>query len=173
MKITRVINGKTVNIELTPEELNEAYNEGHYKDGGEWFGKVRWCDDDLEAALTEKNVPVTEENVAKLRQMCSHHSLNDAMISVGWDFIYGCVYKLSENISPKNERVVKAVKRALSVYKSDNVAVVLNKMTGMVDVIFQSDKESFAIEWGVAVMDNLDKESLEKELDALNVGHSW
>ena len=30
----------------------------------EWFGQVRWCEDDLKAALEDQGYPVTENNIA-------------------------------------------------------------------------------------------------------------
>lgn len=54
----------------------------------EWFGVVRWCEDDLKCALEEQGYPVTENNIAKLYNRCSHHSFTDIMIERGWEFIY-------------------------------------------------------------------------------------
>ena len=54
----------------------------------EWFGIVRWCDEDLYNALKESGVDATEENVCRLRHLLGHHSFTDAMIERGWDVIY-------------------------------------------------------------------------------------
>lgn len=53
----------------------------------EWFGEVRWCDEDLENALDDNGYPVTEKNVSKLRRECDSHWFTDYMIEAGWDYI--------------------------------------------------------------------------------------
>ena len=57
-------------------------------DDDDWFGRVRWCEEDLEDALKEQGYPVTENNVSKLRRLCEHHFFTDCMIERGWDYIY-------------------------------------------------------------------------------------
>ena len=61
------------------------------KDADEWFGVVRWCDDDIKNALEIQGIAVTENNVDKLHRMCSHHSFTDMMIEQGWEFIYSMI----------------------------------------------------------------------------------
>lgn len=61
------------------------------KDVDEWFGVVRWCDDDIKNALETQRVTVTENNIEKLRNMCSHHSFTDMMIEQGWEFMYDMI----------------------------------------------------------------------------------
>ena len=53
----------------------------------EWFGEVRWCDEDLENALDDNGYLVTEKNVSKLRRECDSHWFTDYMIEAGWDYI--------------------------------------------------------------------------------------
>ena len=53
----------------------------------EWFGEVRWCNADLEAALNDKGYPLTENNIAKLRAKCESHWFTDHLIEAGWDYI--------------------------------------------------------------------------------------
>lgn len=62
---------------------------GH--DDPEWFGKVRWCEEDLVGALKDKEYPVTENNVKKLYDQCSSHWFIDYMVEAGWDYIYSCI----------------------------------------------------------------------------------
>lgn len=57
----------------------------------EWFGIVRWCEEDLKVALEDKGLPATENNIAKLRQFCESHWFTDCMIEAGWRTIYGCI----------------------------------------------------------------------------------
>ena len=54
----------------------------------EWFGQVRWCEDDLKVALEDRGYPVTEENIAKLYNICQSHWFTDCMIAAGWQFMY-------------------------------------------------------------------------------------
>ena len=53
----------------------------------EWFGQVRWCDEDLVEALDDNGYPATEKNVSKLRRKCDSHWFTDHMIEAGWDYI--------------------------------------------------------------------------------------
>ena len=55
----------------------------------EYFGMVRWNEDDLRNALEENDVRPTDERVAQLRKLCESSSFEEAMIGAGWDIIYG------------------------------------------------------------------------------------
>lgn len=57
----------------------------------EYFGVVRWCKDDIEAALIDRGLPTTDNNIEKLYKLCNNHWFADAMIEVGWDYIYGMI----------------------------------------------------------------------------------
>ena len=61
------------------------------RDTDEWFGVVRWCDDDIKNALETQGIAVTENNVDKLHRMCSHHSFTDMMIEQEWEFMYDMI----------------------------------------------------------------------------------
>ena len=52
-----------------------------------YFGMVRWCEDDLVDALEERNIPATKSNVQRLRNRLEHQVFAAPMISAGWDFI--------------------------------------------------------------------------------------
>lgn len=54
----------------------------------EWFGMVRWCEDDLKNALELMGYPVTENNISKLYAACQHHYFEDMMVEAGWRYIY-------------------------------------------------------------------------------------
>lgn len=58
------------------------------KPKNEWFGIVRWCDNDIKNALETQGIAVTENNVDKLKSLCLHHSFTDEMIERGWEHIY-------------------------------------------------------------------------------------
>lgn len=87
------------------------------------------------------------------------------------DFNVECVdYEgLDENV----EKVLEAVNQALEEYTSDNVDVIYNEETGMLDVIYHSDSTSFPIVSGVVKADDIDLWELEPELDWLDVGYCW
>ena len=53
----------------------------------EWFGNVRWCEEDLISALVDNKVHATARNVAKLRKVVDTHWFIDFMIEAGWDYI--------------------------------------------------------------------------------------
>ena len=57
----------------------------------EYFGMVRWNEDDLRNALEENDVRPTDERVAQLRKLCESSSFEEAMIGAGGDIIYGYV----------------------------------------------------------------------------------
>ena len=54
----------------------------------EWFGQVRWCEDDLKEALRVQGYAITENNMSKLRQLCESHWFTDHMIEAGWEYMY-------------------------------------------------------------------------------------
>ena len=87
--------------DLTLYVKEVEYEEDDYFDGicltvhteDKWFGKVRWCIEDLENALETQGYPVTENNVSKLYELCSKHWFEDHMIEIGWEYMYnhiGC-----------------------------------------------------------------------------------
>lgn len=86
-------------FEIQSENLAEAQNNG--ADTPEYFGVVRWCDEDIIAALNESGIPADENNVARVISLLQHHSFTDVMIERGWDHIYTTIDNL------KNEGVLK------------------------------------------------------------------
>lgn len=59
---------------------------------GEWFGLVRWCDEDIEAGLEDCGIEVTEDNVAAVRfDLENGHGFTDNMIMAGWDYIHDLI----------------------------------------------------------------------------------
>ena len=57
----------------------------------EYFGMVRWNEDDLRNALEENDVRPTDERVAQLRKLCEHTDFEDAIVCAGWDIIYSYI----------------------------------------------------------------------------------
>ena len=69
--------------------------------------------------------------------------------------------------------IINTVYEILEQYSSDNVDVVRDEETNMLNIIYHSRHNSFPIETNVAKFDDVDIEELEKELDNCNVGHCW
>lgn len=70
--------------------------------------------------------------------------------------------------------VIEAVDRALNDYSSNTINVVINDETGMIDIIYHSDNNSFAIQENISdpkYLDEYDKEILVKELNNRCVGY--
>lgn len=57
------------------------------------FCETSWNEDDLRKALEDCEVPVTEKNVAQLRQFCEEGGLIEAMIQAAWEFMYSKIYQ--------------------------------------------------------------------------------
>lgn len=53
----------------------------------DWFGIVRWCEDDIKHVLEEYGYETCPENIAMIREKCEHHCFTDGMIETGWDYI--------------------------------------------------------------------------------------
>lgn len=82
-------------VDASSRELKHA--DGEYAEKPEeWFGTVRWCEEDLKNSLERLEVPVTEENIRKVRKMCEHHSFTDQMVEAGWDIIDQFVGELKD-----------------------------------------------------------------------------
>lgn len=59
----------------------------------EWFGIVRWCDEDIRYALDLAGFEPTIENVSSVRRKCEHHSFTDAMIRRGWEVMEQMIWQ--------------------------------------------------------------------------------
>lgn len=59
----------------------------------EWFGVVRWCDEDIRCALDLAGFEPTIENVSSVRRKCEHHSFTDAMIERGWEVMEQMIWQ--------------------------------------------------------------------------------
>lgn len=58
----------------------------------EYFGVVRWHKADLESALEDHNIAVTENNIDKLFGLVNNHWFTDFMIERGWEYINEMFY---------------------------------------------------------------------------------
>lgn len=73
-----------------PESLVEkikadAVREYKAQQEKEWFGVVRWCDDDIREALEKRGLKASQDNVDEVRCRCESHHFTDGMIEAGWD----------------------------------------------------------------------------------------
>lgn len=57
----------------------------------EYFGEVRWCDDDVRNALECCNAKTTYEAVRAVREFCRSSTFTDRIVERGWDEIYGFI----------------------------------------------------------------------------------
>ena len=76
----------------------------------------------------------------------------------------------------KIENIMDIVNDTITHYPADNVDVVKNENTGMIEVIFHSNKNSFLIHGNICRMIDLSKTSINKliqELDSIHVGHCF
>lgn len=64
-------------------------------DDSRWFGRVRWCNEDIEGKLVDMGLPATEENIQLVRRKCeSDKHFTDGMIEAGWDAIESVILDL-------------------------------------------------------------------------------
>jgi hypothetical protein len=57
------------------------------EDNAEWFGQVRWSEDDIANALDRNHYTPSPEAIAIIRKECEHHNFTDRQIECGWDVI--------------------------------------------------------------------------------------
>jgi hypothetical protein len=54
----------------------------------EYFGIVRWCNDDIASKLADMGIETSEEKIAAVRKNCENNKFfRDTMIQAGWDMI--------------------------------------------------------------------------------------
>lgn len=80
-----------VRMEL-PESVVEriqkdAISQYERQNSEKWFGEVRWCDEDIRGELELLDVDSTDENVERVRDLCSRHWFTDRMIEAGFEAI--------------------------------------------------------------------------------------
>ena len=58
----------------------------------EYFGIVRWCNDDIAAKLEDMGIEASEENIAAVRKNCENNKFfRDTMIEAGWYMIEAAI----------------------------------------------------------------------------------
>ena len=60
----------------------------------EWFGIVRWCDEDISVALQNDDIEPTQDHIDEVRYRLGHHSFEDLMIERGWDCIHEVIHSI-------------------------------------------------------------------------------
>ncbi len=57
----------------------------------EYFGEVRWCDEDVRNALDCCNAEITDSAVEAVREFCQSSHFTERMIERGWDEMYSFI----------------------------------------------------------------------------------
>jgi len=69
----------------------------------EWFGHVRWCDEDIAGAIEEQGYEATPEAIALIRAECEHHCFTDGMIETGNHYIHSYVMEHASELAEASE----------------------------------------------------------------------
>jgi hypothetical protein len=56
-----------------------------------YFGVVRWCEEDVADAIETQGFEPTEENVKTVMSELNEMALTAVMIQAGWDYLYSLV----------------------------------------------------------------------------------
>lgn len=72
-------------------------------ENNDWFGIVRWCDEDIAAKLEDMGLEPSEDNIRTVRCYLENgHQLTDAMIEAGW-MVIECA--IDETISARTRQL--------------------------------------------------------------------
>lgn len=77
-----------------PAVTISAPNWRSFENGLDWFGTVRWCDDDIRVALEDCGIEDSairshEDMVDEIHvRLENHHALTDLMTEAGWEIIH-------------------------------------------------------------------------------------
>jgi len=135
-----------------------------------WMLDHDWTLEDLISELSEQMRDSSgEESLEEIFKMWEEDAGFGGSIWPCFDEYIECVEE--EIRSAHNEIVINKVKEALEQYGSDVVDVVWNENTGYIDIMQCHGSWSDVIFADVVPSDNIDKASLEMELNALGVGY--
>ena len=95
------LNGYKANILTMP-----AYEEPRNPAKEEWFGIVRWCDEDIESALADHGYAASPENVAIIREQCNHSAFREGMVETGWNYIWSYIDQNRHKLTALEEEVI-------------------------------------------------------------------
>lgn len=131
-------------------------------------------DQRVEFCLTETNETIyDDEAYAMLADYFDCSEVTNVIVDCDNDFYITYRKSLGDQ---KIKDIMDAVNDAITRYPADNVDVVKNELTGMIEVMFHSSKNSFLIHGNICRrLDLSDKNinSLIEELDKVHVGHCW
>jgi hypothetical protein len=85
-----------IDCDISFDEFIETALTEKWGNAAEWFGVVRWCDEDIEIILSDQGFIVTPEAVRMIREDCSTHWFTDGMIEAGFELI-SCHIRNREN----------------------------------------------------------------------------
>lgn len=68
-----------------------------------WFGRVRWCDEDIKEALLNHGFDDCQENISVIKDQCLHHCFRDGMIETGWHYINTYIQENEESLKKRCE----------------------------------------------------------------------
>jgi hypothetical protein len=96
--------GLRINSILTVAVIRLPWYEEVYNPiEDDWFGIVRWHEDDIREALLSRGFEPTEEAIRCIRSKAEHHFFEDSMIETGWDLLYAFIYEETANLEPRKE----------------------------------------------------------------------
>lgn len=131
-------------------------------------------DQKVEFHLTETNETVYDsEAYAMLANYFDCSEVTNVIVDCDNDFYITYRKSLGDQ---KIEDIMHAVNDAIACYPTDNVDVVKNELTGMMEVMFHSSKNSFLIHGDICRRLDLSEQNINnliKELDKVHVGHCW
>lgn len=70
-----------------PAVLITAPDWREFENEPDWFGTVRWCDDDIREHFEFSVADYTDADIEFIRKKLNHHSFTDSQIEAGNDFI--------------------------------------------------------------------------------------
>ena len=94
-----VLNIRALRASILKPHMETVLVSGRYKalqfekrgNEPQWFGVVRWCEEDIKNALEINGLPATPHNIGKLHELCSLHGFEDIQIEAGWDYMYAAI----------------------------------------------------------------------------------
>ena len=73
------------------------------KEDVNYFGVVRWCDEDIKAALRDLEYSDCDKNVSIIREQCMHRCFVEAMEATGWHYISSYIEENEDILEVNNE----------------------------------------------------------------------
>lgn len=106
-----VLTGKIVFVLPLPVDkkiiLGVAYQIAQTLETSEYWGCVRWHDDDVKNALISEGFSPSAEAVGIIHDACQHHNLQDQMIAAGWDVIHSIICEKESELEALTQNATK------------------------------------------------------------------